>query len=724
MSDIALLLEAERRGILPPERKAALDEARNRGLVPAGIDFNRDEASVRADIAKLPERARERALTDWADQFVKREREAARQTTVGSIGQAAGDVLRNVAGGTLVGSFLDEANAYTQGALNDATGGYLGKPRDEVLAYQRATDRAIQKEFPIVSTVAQIAGGVASAMPLVRGAQTVAGNIGRGAAVGSGYGAVSGFGAGEGNVANRAESAATGAVIGAGIGAAIPAGVAAARGAYQQARDFAMPQVLQRTQGPDAAAEYILARRMGAADTSPAAVRGDLAGGSYSSRFGSNSRAPMPEMIADTSDDMQRLAGTVYRQGGEAGQTIRDALNTRQRGPANPYAPQPGEAAGQADDLMNAASRALQIRTRDSAYRTVNQIQRDQAETGRALYQRAYQSQEPIDIDNVLTGFRLIGQQYQGAFRARLDRAARLFEADNMPVNNIRRFDAAKKSLDDMIETARRQGAGNLSRELTQFKDALLRAVHQYDNQGNPTRHADYWQARQAWASSAESREAVDLGRAALRENSEVTVDQFRALTPAQQELFRVGFLDSLRSAMASKRPGNDITQIFQQRRTTELLREIIPDSRSRRNVFSDRTERFGDYVNRTARMNQTRNAVMGNSATAQRIQDDMRGAGDMLASALQALRGGTSWALEAVAVTLNRMAGYNQEVSTRLARMLTSTDRAEQNRVLNAVRRRMGEQQFRIFSDELSRAVQGASAAGGSMAGRESGAR
>ena len=40
-ADIQLLLEAEKRGLLPPEKRALLDEARSRGLIPGreGIDF-------------------------------------------------------------------------------------------------------------------------------------------------------------------------------------------------------------------------------------------------------------------------------------------------------------------------------------------------------------------------------------------------------------------------------------------------------------------------------------------------------------------------------------------------------------------------------------------------------------------------------------------------------------------------------------------------------------
>lgn len=658
----------------------------------------------------------------WADSYVSNEREGARQTTLGSIGQAAGDVLRNVARGTLVGSYLDEANAYTQGALNDVSGGRIGAPRDEVLAYNRATDRAIDKEFPIVSTAAQLVGGGASAMPFVRPAQTVLGNMGKSAAIGGTYGAVSGFGAGEGTLQNRVEQAGTGAVLGTAIGGALPAGVAAARGVYGQVRDALNPAILQRTQGPGAAADYIMARRLSASGSTPDAIGNDLAAGNRARTFNANSQAPLPEMIADTSDDLQRLTGTVYRQGGEAGQTVRDALTARQRGPQNPYAPQPGEMPGQAASVLEGAERAMLIRSADSARRTEAGIVAQQRAQGQQLYQQAFRAQDNFDIQPVLDGFALQAQQYPAPFQARMARALNLFR-DNSPqrmqVNNLERFDAAKKALDDQIETAQRQGQGNLVRELTGFKNSLLDAVHGGSG-AQPTRNVAYADARQAWGTAAENRQAIDLGRQALRENSEVSVEQYGQLTRGQQQLFRIGFLDSLRTALGTKTPGDDVTRLFQQRRVQELLNEIVPRSAGRTDQFRDRPQRFGEFMQRQGRMVQTRNAVLGNSATAQRAQDDMRGAGDMLSSALQALRGGTSWVLEAAANTLNRVAGYNQEVSRELARTLTSTDPQQQAAALNRIRQRMGEAQFRIFTDNLSRQVQSASGSAAALAGRQ----
>ncbi len=225
-----LLLEAERRGILPPDKKSVLDEARSRGLAPTPINFDRPVEQVRADITQLAGKQRERALKDWADHYVAKERNS------GGIGMAIDNTVRTLARGTFVGPFLDEATA----AANTIT----GTPYEETLAYQRARDRAIDKDYPALSTAGSLAGGIAGGVGAVRTAgsgvlgaavagpvatlpvaRTVAGAAGQGAAMGAGYGAVSGFGEGQGGVGERAESALRGAAVGAGVGGALGAGL-------------------------------------------------------------------------------------------------------------------------------------------------------------------------------------------------------------------------------------------------------------------------------------------------------------------------------------------------------------------------------------------------------------------------------------------------------------------------------------------------------------------
>ena len=206
-----------------------------------GIDWSQPVADVRAKVAALPEDQRQDALKQWADAYVDKERKA------GGVGMMADNTMRTLARGTFVGPFLDEANAATSAATHTLTGGAFGAPYDETLAYNRARDRAVDKDYPVMATSGKIAAGLAGggvalagrggtlvdqgARALVGGplvamapSATVAGRVGQAAGTGAGYGAVAGFGAGEGGIGNRLESAARGGafgtVLGTGVGVA------------------------------------------------------------------------------------------------------------------------------------------------------------------------------------------------------------------------------------------------------------------------------------------------------------------------------------------------------------------------------------------------------------------------------------------------------------------------------------------------------------------------
>lgn len=662
-----------------------------------GLDFSQPDDQVRAAIGKLPETEKKRAHDIWGDYRVQKLYQDTGQTPQPELAK----------GIPIVGPFLDEASAAVQGAVHGLTG--FGRPYDEALAFERAHERAADAASPVMSPVGKIAAGVATGGPLlgraVAAAPTLVGRMGQGAAIGSGIGAVEGFGHGEGSFAERVGGGAEGAAIGAGVGAVFPVAASAASRAYGAASDFMGPTFTRMIHGPEAAADRILASRIAAEGSSPAAKRLDLQRGqARDARMDSNSFSYLPETLADTSDAMRRLTGSVYRQGGEAGNMVRDALEARQRGTGNPFAPQADDAAGQMDRVIDATERALLLRTAQSARRTERQIMADQAREGRQLYTQAREASEAFDIQPVLDGMALTIQQYPAPFAARLTRALNLFRDNSprrMPVDNIARFDAAKKALDDMIETAQRQGQGNLVRELTQFKSALLERVHEGGR--NPI----YQQARDAWGSAAENREAIDLGRAALREGSEISVEQYSTLSTGQQRLFRIGFMESLRNALGTKRPGNDVTQLFQQRRVRELMSAIIPQPQGRSAVFANRSERFGNLMEREARMVQTRNAVLGNSATAQRHQDDLQFAGDALASMWNRFRSSPSlfnMGIEAVGVGIQRVFGYNQRVARELARSLLETDPTRRNQILRRLARRGGPDRFARFADMVDR--------------------
>jgi len=104
-------------------------------------------------------------------------------------------------------------------------------------------------------------------------------------------------------------------------------------------------------------------------------------------------------------------------------------------------------------------------------------------------------NQSPFDISDILEDAqRMANDTYgQGEIGRSLLRAVRLFTREQdaptavgrprgrvtnrAPVTRLEQFDAAKKSLDDMIDSAVAKRKGNKARELTQLKNNLLERV-------------------------------------------------------------------------------------------------------------------------------------------------------------------------------------------------------------------------------------------------------
>lgn len=734
-----------------------------------GIDLSAPDEDVRKKIASLPETEKSKAHDVWADYRVTKLR------------NAGFDQHPDAAVGIpLIGGFLDEATAGVQGGLNVVSGGRVGMPYDEALAFERARQRQATAADPAEATIGQLGAGLVAGGPIfsrITPAATLAGRVVQGAAVGGGVGAVEGFARGEGGFADRAENAGNSAEGGAILGLALPVAGAGATRAIGKTADLINPTLTRLRAGPDEAADEILARRIAQEGSTPAQKRLDLQKGqAVDSRLNTNSNATLPETLADTSDAMQRLTGSLYRTGGEAGNFVKQELQTRQRGPENPFAPQEANAApsGQQARVMDATERALLVRSADTARRTDTQIMAQQARDGRRLYQEARDSSEPFNLQPVVDGVALKAQEYPPPFAQKLQQAVdlftrpvkaggaaredamvqniqrmmedqdlkaarmapgpkldqlhedysvkirraledldtvraqnRIYAAQRAPVDNVARVDAGKKALDDMIDQAQRAGEGNLVRELSDVKDQVLNAVHRPDKAGNPTINKTYAQARQTWGSAAENRNAIELGRSALRDGSEIGVENFRDLSQGQQQLFRLGFMESLRNRIASNKPGNDITQLFQQNRVQELMGEIIPRSRGSNAVFANRPERFGNLLNREQRMVQTRNAVLGNSATAQRIQDDMGFAGDALAGMWNRFRQSptlSNMAFEAIGTGIQKIFGYRQDVALALARRLLEQDPTVRNQILRRLQSRGGPGRLQQLADHIDR--------------------
>ena len=143
--------------------------------------------------------------------------------------QYIGEPLRNVARGVGIGpvnfgEWSDEIDAGVSGAANKLTGGAIGTPYEEGVAYNREYDRQVDDDLGIAGTALKFGGGIASGAPVVQAARTGAGRVATSVGVGAGQANTGYAGSGEGTLAEREQGAALPTVIGGGAGLVLGGG--------------------------------------------------------------------------------------------------------------------------------------------------------------------------------------------------------------------------------------------------------------------------------------------------------------------------------------------------------------------------------------------------------------------------------------------------------------------------------------------------------------------
>lgn len=214
--NLELLLEAERRGILPADKAELLAEARRRGLVPAGEAPAR-EANINPGVNR--EAPPEMFLNPQTGQYTSRElitnhmvqNETAPTTATGATIMGAGR------GATLGG--IDELSGYLNAVIPGQ--GTMAERNTFGREMARAAEDAGRQSNPDDMLTSEIAGAVSLPIGAPFQGMSLPWRIGGSAAAGGGLGAIYGALTGEGKD-ERLDQAKGGAELGAAVGAAVP----------------------------------------------------------------------------------------------------------------------------------------------------------------------------------------------------------------------------------------------------------------------------------------------------------------------------------------------------------------------------------------------------------------------------------------------------------------------------------------------------------------------
>lgn len=204
---LGLLLEAERRGILPADKKALLDEARRRGLVPGG---------EQPQAPGMGQRVKEFFLGDD-------------DPNTQNLGERIGTTLNKAGEALTFGLIGDEASGVAAGigAAMVPGGQNFQQAYEGRRDFERQQEAVLERDNPGLALGAEIGGAVAGAVTplgaigtLGRGASMPA-RIAASSAAGAGMAGTYGFAEGEG-IEGRTEAAESGAKLGALIGGVAP----------------------------------------------------------------------------------------------------------------------------------------------------------------------------------------------------------------------------------------------------------------------------------------------------------------------------------------------------------------------------------------------------------------------------------------------------------------------------------------------------------------------
>jgi hypothetical protein len=548
-------------------------------------------------------------------------------------GQMLGGLPTVMAGLTTIPSMIEHGTW-------DPTEGY-----DYAKAQQNSELAAGQKEQPVVNTLANLAGGVTTGALAGAGGFTMVPAAGSGAVAtalgaagdGAAYGGLSGFLSGEGS--GRLSDAATGAAVGVALGGAIPI-------AGKLVSGNPITSNIAARVAPEQFASRQVAQAIRESGRTPQEIQAALDNATASGQ-------PNYSVADALGKPGQSLASTVVRAPGEGGTQMKEFLDNRQAGQAGDVSSQIAEALGAPQTAAQTTAAMTSQRSADAA----------------ANYGAARGSGNPVDVtpaiaaaDQILQpGVSRIFSPQSGIADNSIESAvskAKSYLTDGR--SNLSDFDQvlqAKKEIDNIIQS----GTPAQQAALIPIKSAL-------DDQ-LAAASPDYANARDTFRAQSQAIDAVPLGAtAAQRGRSADTLRTFGAMSPEEQQGFRVGYSDPI------------IAKAERTAETANAARPLLNDAQQAN--LGAMSLHQGPYqpgapdalaqrINRSNTMFETRARATGGSKTADNLADQAE-SGIEPSMALHAVSGDVPALLRGGLSTIGRaLTGSSPAARAALARAL-----------------------------------------------------
>jgi hypothetical protein len=234
----------------------------------------------------------------------------------------------------------------------------------------------------------------------------------------------------------------------------------------------------------------------------------------------------------------------------------------------------------------------------------------------------------------------------------------------------LKTLDQLKQGIDAVIEREKGDFGAHTaeSRAATIAKKALL----SYIEDNHPRLAAQYGQARSTYAGYSALQDAMKTGNNIFKVEADELEDVVSEMGASEREAFRVGALNAVRDEIESVRDTG--TAANRAKFATEKYRRRL------RNAFDseDDFDAFMQAIDREQTFQGTRNAVEGNSATAQRLADIQKRAERTGLGPIEDVQNGATAAAMAAAKRAWEkgapQATYPQLVNERLGEMLSTS--------------------------------------------------
>ncbi len=563
--------------------------------------------------------------------------------------------------------FSDELVGLIGGVSNAMHGKSFGEGYSKYSDAARANLENYHKRHPWLSTAAEVAGSLPTALvPMgtaARGATLLA-KMGWGALAGAGVGGLYGAGAADDGVANRLVGAGAGAGTGALLGATVPAVTTAAKVVGKPIIDAALARFK-----PGAYAAQKIAER--------AAPRGGV--DAIANRIERAAQAGQNMSVVDVGGrGVQRLARTLANAPGGAGDRIAAKNNI--------------SAMAQGDRLKRAVSDVFDAP--EGAYQAAKATVMDaRSNAAKPFYDEAYATPIPytFDLEKVLqtpAGKAGLAAAKQNSANRRepwaqwfasVDDAGNIIDKRRVP--DTRALDEVQRVIRRMTEEAKAPADGSpFAKAKATPKSDAIGSVHRdllnIMDEHNPA----FAKARSVGMDNIQADEALEFGRNALNTDSRVIAQRMgdagaygrdRVLSDGQKELARIGLAEAIRDKIDKAGMTHDALRKFFA--TTEQRARLRPFFSSQKDYFD-----FSRQMINEARKRKAIDMVRGNSTTAAQLADmadaDQMGhvaqAGSEIAKG-NFVKAGTQLLVRGI----RRLGGLTPEVANRMATMLTTSD-------------------------------------------------